>query len=175
MKKLTNQVLLTAFVVCCLNACKGIELSDSSETSDSNNTSITDIDNSINGQDASENGSSPDCDTVQGNDGPGGFLWKASSEGDGNLVVLFPQEFSREFLTVTVELAPEEEEEAVVAEVSKEALEKEFGVFDGYFEDGRQVWRFSKPGSAYTGKVSVDDRSQECVWEVEGDPAERND
>ena len=168
-------VLLTIFVISCLNACKGIEVGgDSSESTDSDNTTITDIDNSINGGDASENGNSPDCDVPQSNDGPGGFLWKATSEGDGNLVILFPKDFSREFLAVTVEFVPEEEEEAETS-TAKEALEKEFGVFDGYFEDGRQVWRFSKPGSAYTGKVSVDDRSQECVWEVEGDPAERND
>ena len=174
--KLVKQALWTLFVISCLNACKGIEVTDSSSKENSDNTSITDIDNSVNGANASENGNDIECKGNQFEEGSG-FLWKPVSEGDGNLVILFPEDFARPFLSVAVELAPEEEEEAPAEEaaVSKETLEKEFGEFDGYFEDGRQVWRFSKPGSAYTGKVIADDRSQECIWEIEGDPSERND
>lgn len=172
-----NQALLILCVISFLNACKGVEYSSSSseQNQDSNNTTITDIDNSVNGNDASENGNDIDCEGNQFNKEPKGFLWKPVSEGDGNLVILFPAEFRRPFLSVTVERVTETSEESESGTTTVVETELESGEFDGFFEDGRQVWRFAAPGGSYTGKVIVDDRSQECVWTIPGEPSERNE
>lgn len=93
-----------------------------------------------------------DCSgLIQGQDGSGGFLWKPESEKDGNLVVLFPAEYDEPFVAVFVE--------TIGAEI-------EAGEFDGFSNPNRQTWRFSSPGSAYTGTVRADLGTQECVWQV---------
>ena len=115
-------------------------------------------DNSDNsGGDASD-GDSPFCVGTYSNDGPGGFLWKPVSETDGNLAILFPEEYKK-FLSVRVTNATTGEIEDLVYSSS-----------DG----GRQVWRASEPGEAYSGQVISDNGTSECTWVV-SDPAIRND
>ena len=133
----------------------GIDVGNSS-SEDQDNDIIT-IDNSDN----SNNGDSSDrlCKGTQRIDGPGGFLWKPSSESDENLVVLFPKEFVDDFLSVIAELPDGTFEE---------------GVLSGDTNGDRQTWRFSMPGGEYTGRLLVDDSGQECEWVVD-DPSERQD
>ncbi len=189
---------LILYAACCLSmtACGGLSYSsgDSSESESTNSGNVSSVGdnvniqspggeiNNINSDDADDKGDNPDCSETLTNDGPGGFLWKPVSESDGNLAILFPEEFSREFLAVYVELAEEEEEvveeeeEAPAEEVTKErGTLVECRLNESRFEDGRLIYRCPQPGGAYTGRVFADNRDEECVWEISGDPAERND
>lgn len=193
-----KNLFLTMFAACCLSlvACKGIEYSKGNSSSDETSVGSGNVSsagdnvniqspggeiNNINSEDADDKGDNPDCSETLTNDGPEGFLWKPVSESDGNLALLFPEEFEREFLSVRVELAQEEEEEE--EEPSDDSAAREVGeteecvcaFTDCRFEDGRLLYRCPQPGSAYTGRVFADNRTEECVWEIEGDPSERND
>lgn len=123
---------------------------------------ITNIDNSINNSDESEPtfGSNPQCSQGTNSiDGPGGFLWKPESEGDGKLVLLFPTEFITQFLNVLMERVEGTFENAT---------------FTGFSNGARQTWRGQSTGIAYTGRVVVDAGNQECEWVVP-DPTVRQD
>lgn len=185
-----KKIFLTAFAVTFLSACMAGDIASKSSNSEDNdvNSDNVSVDNSNhhnNTGDSDADGNADDCSEAGfTNDGPGGFLWKPEGENSGNLALLFPENFGREFLAVCVAVAAAEEEEEDeerpevlerhVAEEPEE-LEEECGTFAGYFEDGRQIWRFSKPGEAYTGTGRVDDRAQECPISIEGEPGERND
>lgn len=139
-------------LIICLVACN-LDLGNSSSSDQDND--ITTIDNSQTAQEAED----ALCKGVNSIDGPGGFLWKPQSEVDGNLVVLFPEKFVDEFLGVLAEL---------------KGGELDAGVFTGFSNELRQTWRFSKPGSAYAGRLLVDAGIQECEWIV-NDPEKVQD
>ena len=105
-------------------------------------------------------GTNPVCSGDMGVDGPGGFLWKAVSESDGNLAIHFPKEFQRKFLSVSV----------VVDQIGI----AEEGSFSGFANGSRQLFRFDQPGGAYTGRVIAEDVNQTCFWEV-SNPQDRQD
>ena len=98
-------------------------------------------DDSVNGS-----GSNPVCLEIQ-NIG-GGFLWKPISESNGNLVVLFPKEFTETFQSVTVN--------------------GESGNFSGFANGDRQHWRFSLPGGDYQSPATIiaESLNGECQWIV---------
>ena len=106
-------------------------------------------DDSVNGS-----GSNPECLTVQ--DINEGFLWKPESDSNGNLVVLFPKNFTEKFQSVSVN--------------------GELGVFAAFANGNRQHWRFSKPGSNYeaTAMVKAISMGGECEWVIPN-PAERTE
>jgi hypothetical protein len=142
-------IVLLMFVGC------GVDIGNSSSQDEDND--ITTIDNSDNSQGGDANGRL--CKGVQSIDGTGGFLWKPASDTDGKLVVLFPEEFVDEFLSVSAELPDGGIEE---------------GVYAGKTNGDRQTWKFSKPGGEYAGRLIVDAGTQECEWIVD-DPSERQD
>jgi hypothetical protein len=150
--------------------CKfGNKSSDSVDSSD-HSTVDSHNDNSVDnsgGGDNLNNDFEPVCSrTVNGIDGPGGFLWKAESDLDGNLAILFPSSFTTAFISVCVS--------------TKDGV-NECGVFNGFDENltddsavpdtgsalvRRQVWRFTMPGSEYIGVVKVDHTNELCIWVV---------
>ena len=154
---------LLPFLLLLLPACqiardtKGSNNTDNSvNTTNETTTTETNITNGTNGETASGN---PRCLGTMGVDGENGFLWKPVSEKDGNLVILFPAAFDELFSQVCVFLA----------EVLEDEEPQECGTLnDGEpFSNGeRQTWRFSRPGSSYTGRVVATDIDQECVWVV---------
>lgn len=146
-------VLLTLLTSCDLNV-GGTQSGDDTETT---TTIITETEGT---QESPGFGQNPRCSGVQSLDGPGGFLWKAESETDGNLVILFPAEYVAPFLRVFV--------------YGAESGEAEAGAFAGHTNDGRQTYRFDAPGEEYDGRVLVDAGDQECEWFVP-DPANRQD
>lgn len=165
-------IFLTILMFFLFTGCGVDSFNESSESTDnSTNDSNNVIDNSVDileddedsddvdgGEDS--DGENPDCSVgTNGVDGAGGFLWKPISEGDGNLVILFPAEFDVPFRDVFVF--------ATGGDI-------ESGNFVGFSNGNRQTWRFDFPGSAYTGQVTVDDIGQECDWFVES-PGERQD
>lgn len=107
----------------------------------------------------------PVCRERMGTDGPGGFLWKASSESTGDLVILLPGKFQSQFETVEVKR-------------KRGGVEQLFFTgFSNYDQDGeRQTWRATQPGRAYDGRVEArgGDPDQTCVWIVSR-PAQRQD
>ena len=151
-----ERIIVSLIVAICLLACDSSIGNSSKNSSDTN---ISNIDNSINNpENDSPNGQNPNCSGINGIDGSGGFLWKPEGENTGNLVVLFPSEFTDRFLSVVATIAGDFEE----------------GTFTGFSNGDRQTWRFSKPGSAYDGKLIVDANNQECVWQV-ANPSDRQD
>ena len=82
--------------------------------------------------------------TNTGSGGSGGssadqFLWKPISEGDGNLVVLMPKGSTDTSLSI-------KDSSGNVIETAQKT---------GTYEDGRPMFRFSKPGASYGSNVSV--------------------
>ena len=137
-----------------LSACNFDLGNSSSQDQDNDIITIDNSDNSTGGV-----GDNPLCKGVQSIDGPGGFLWKPESDSTGTLVVLFPEEFTNQFLAVEAELLDGTIEE---------------GVFDGFTNGDRQTWRFSKPGSEYSGRLLIDAGNQDCEYRVP-DPSVRQD
>lgn len=143
-------ILLTVFLAGCAD---DGAFDFSRMVSENNNETIQ---NNNEGGALPENGSgeNPICLSVQGIDGPNGFLWKPISESNGNLVVLFPTEYSVKFESVVID--------------------GEQGRFADFANGNRQHWRFSKPGSQYLGRVVAESMNGECVWQV-SNPSERQD
>lgn len=170
LKNIFSITLLLSIIVGSSNCDVG-NVSKNSDTNSSVNDSNNFTDNSLNIEEPSEelddvlpgdssDGINPFCDSeANGPDGGGGFLWKAVSEADGNLVILFPAEFDVKFLSVQV------------VDLSGNI---EVGSFAGFTNGDRQTWRFTSPGSAYTGEVTVDAITQECFWFVPN-PSKRQD
>jgi hypothetical protein len=131
---------------------------DSQVNTDSNNDN-SDNSYNVNDDDSSDISSVECSDGIQGVDGAEGFLWKPQGDSDGNLVILFPSEYTDRFLSVKVQTL-----DGVV----------ESGTFSGFSNPDRQTWRFKSSGDAYLGTVTVDLGNQECIWKVE-DPSIRND
>jgi hypothetical protein len=105
-------------------------------------------------------GTNPNCSASPfGVDGANGFLWKPVSDTRGTLVVLFPSEYDVQF-------------ESVSAVRLDGTIEQ--GVFSGFANGGRQHWRFSDSGDAYTGELQIHDEAQECNAFV-SNPSERQD
>jgi len=144
------------------NSKSSFDNSDNSDSHDDNS-----IDNSGDGDNLG-NDFEPVCSNrVNGIDGPGAFLWKAESDLDGNLVILFPSAFITPFISVCVN--------------DKDSL-NECGVFSGFDDDAtsddsfvsqagdtfvrRQVWRFTRPGADYIGVIKVDHTNEQCIWFV---------
>lgn len=75
-------------------------------------------------------------------DGPGGFLWKPVSDGNGKLVVLLPQA-----LTGRVD-------GVIVQDSNGRVLEK--GDYANVANGGREHFRFDKPGAAYGENIIVE-------------------
>jgi hypothetical protein len=71
----------------------------------------------------------------------GGFLFKPVSEGDGNLVVLLPSSMSGDVARVTI------------LDSNGQILDK--GRSFGDYDDGRPLFRFPSPGSAYPANITV--------------------
>ena len=113
------------------------------------NEGVPSPDDSIDGS-----GTNPICLTVQ--DIGNGFLWKPVSESNGNLVVLFPKDFTETFQSVTVN--------------------GESGNFSGFANGDRQHWRFSKSGAEYEAPAIVKAISMggECEWVIPN-PSERTE
>lgn len=178
-----KRTALIFLILCFLSACSGpLVGGDSTQDNDvnsDNTTQTTTINESFNDNSQGGDGSSSAAECQDGftNDGPNGFLWKPISEGDGNLVLLFPVNFQVPFEEVILETIAERAEVGEDEEGPGEVLEtgEESGVFDGRFEDGRLIYRFSMPGSEYTGSGVVFSDDGECDIEIEDDPAERND
>jgi hypothetical protein len=183
-EKLAHLILILTgilfLIACGTEIVGGNKSGDSSNNGDNrDNTVITD--NSVHNGDGNEALASELCSETF----PEGLLWKPAGENSGNLVILFPSEFARQFLAVRVEVAAEREEEEPVDPETEtipvarhemaDSLELESGTFRGYFEDGRQIWDFSRPGEAYTGRIVVDNSTEECEFQIPGDPAERNE
>jgi hypothetical protein len=169
-----NKLLLAGLVL--LTACR-IDTANQSDTDTSVAVTTTDnsvtnshntVDNSIEqseGATPNDNqddnpGENPSCAGTNGPDGTGGFLWKSEADSDGNLVVLFPSEYDVQFDSVRA--------------VSTQAGEEDEGVFSAFANGDRQHWRFSKPGSSYTGLLYVQNGDEECTWVV-SDPSTRQD
>jgi len=72
-------------------------------------------------------------------DGGGRFVWKPVSENDHKLVVLFPKGTSNNFCGIY--------------DSNNNLLET--GNYNKLYEDGRPIWRFSKPGSGYPLNIKV--------------------
>lgn len=102
----------------------------------------------------------PICRDVMGPDGAGGFLWKPASESDGNLVLVFPDEFERPFEQVSV--------------FRKGDHRRNHCRYTGKANGNRQHWRCPLPGVFYDGRVEAVDIEQVCEWKVRR-PKERND
>lgn len=86
---------------------------------------------------ASSGGAGQSTNTVIG----GGFLFKPISESDGNLVVLLPSSMSGDVSGVTL------------LDSNGQILDKGRGLGD--YDDGRPLFRFSSPGSAYPENITV--------------------
>ncbi len=71
----------------------------------------------------------------------GGFLFKPISEGDGNLVVLLPTSMSGDVAGLTIR------------DSNGQILDTGRGLGD--YDDGRPLFRFSSPGGAYPGNITV--------------------
>lgn len=81
----------------------------------------------------------PDGNTV---DGAEGFLFKPSSESDGNLVVLLQAQMTGEVSQVLLK--------------DKDGNELEVGNYADVGNGGREHYRFSKPGSEYPSDLTVE-------------------
>lgn len=129
----------------------GCKLSSTGDTTHSEIVGSFNEDNSVDNFGTGETGDGVSCVGVGGPDGEGGFLWKPASDKDGNLVILFPARFDKQFIAVYVE-----DLEGGVEE----------GSFAGFTNPDRQTWRFSRNGAEYTGVVRADLIVEECEWRV---------
>lgn len=135
---------------------------DSSGQDNSNNNDNSHDNNNSNGNDDGTGGSGVNADCSSGpltaSEFP--FIWKPISESDGNLVIVFDEtKYPVQFISVKVGIAGSTE------------LEEGRPI---RLDDGRQGWRFSKPGSAYSGRIFIEDEGQECEGIV-ADPANRDE
>jgi len=159
MKNLYRLLLLTLF---CAFVNVGCDFSAGTRSSADEDNDVTNIDNSVTdtNSDNPTFGNNPSCSNGTNTvDGPDGFLWKSQSESNGKLVVLFPAVFTTEFLKVLIE---------------RPAGTFESATFTGFSNGGRQTWRGSREGAAFTGRLVVDAGNQECEWLV-SDPSIRQD
>ncbi|MDD2942284.1 MAG: hypothetical protein PHC51_04875 [bacterium] len=117
----------------------------------------------------SSSSSTSNGNTARSLDGDGGFLWKATSESDGNLVVLLPTDIKASSIS-SVEVHSGEP-------FSSSTLLGQ-GTFSGDTANGgRAHFRFSKPGSQYGSSAylvaKLNDGSS-ISYLIEN-PGERND
>lgn len=101
----------------------------------------------------------PTCDhysTFFPPDGAGGFLWKPVSESNGNLAVLLPGKFKKQFNKCTV----------YDGKVADSLRFDKFANPDSYGD--RQHWRGNHPGSYYNSPALVvcNDGVQDCAWHI---------
>lgn len=104
----------------------------------------------------------PKCRRVMpAKDGPGGFLWKPTSENTHNVVVLLPQKFQKDFSC-----------RAQFKNGTWDRLR-----FNGYANGDRQHHYGSRPGKRYlkNSVVKCSDGEQVCQWKLNGNPANRLD
>jgi hypothetical protein len=82
-------------------------------------------------------------ETRTANDGAGGFLWKPVSESNGQLVILFPPEFTGSVASGEVHnrFPP------------KSSSLMDVGNYGGVHNGGREHYRFPRQGGAYGGNV----------------------
>lgn len=156
-------ILLSLFVT----SCKVVEANKNSENSSVNDSNNTDnSDNSNQGNDSHDQGTGNSGDDIFDNSNtvscsePGnnfgavgsGFLQKPFSDSDGNLVLLFANEYTAPFISVkAVTLGGELEE----------------GEFVYFSNPDRQTWRFSMPGTSYTGRYLIENPYQGGVEDCE--------
>lgn len=155
MKNTFSIIIIAALFAFFINACGNSLDYQGNSSNDDNSVNDSYNDNSVNGSASPRPsgipGVNPLCTEVMGVDGAEGFLFKPVSESDGNLVVLFPKEFTKPFLKVEI---------TTLLGVVEE------GVFSSVGNGDRMHYRFSMPGSFYQGRIVAFDDNQECVWEV---------
>lgn len=161
---------LALFFTCALIACGGFEYSDGSGNSEATNQDSFN-DNSVAISTAVEDESTDDLDDADGcpdvnqtnpaitslsfPDGPGGALWKPVSEGDGNLVILFPGDWQAPF-RVQVQRTNGNLEACIFGECGND---DSLGP--------RQTCRVSLPGAAYTGLLVIEGASDSGEVQIE--------
>ncbi|MBM3460513.1 MAG: hypothetical protein FJX76_00235 [Armatimonadetes bacterium] len=96
---------------------------------------------------------SPKGPTIANPDAPAGFLWKPTSDSDGNLVILLPPNYAGKVQSVRV-LSPD-----------GQVLDE--GKFSGVGNGDRPHFRFKKPGASFPNgsqvEITMNDGSKQTI------------
>lgn len=157
--KVLSALKAAACLALAVNLCSCLASYDSGSDQEDNDIASDNVvitDNSV--SDSEELLEDSPCDSL---------IWKPESEKDGNLALIFDAMFTTPFNALEVR-------REVMEEDAETEFETEFCALSSFDENGRQVWRCSMPGEAYTGEFRVEFGTESCEGEV-ANPAERSE